>query len=390
MAITRVPMIDTEQAMSEDDLAAGRDYWSQIYERLSSDPMATLVDRERVIADLANGRHEKIVDAYGFPPEVTERLKRRYVADVTSAPVTSPGVDPHAEFILADLCKQIETACDKVPQLAARNVIRGIEPKLGVFASRMPVIMTNASIVTIGSQVFRLCSAVSKALARTVAVDPSGWDNLADMSLPRAKLRAHPDILGYWFQIIASFTMLGTSIFVPLRVPSPELAGLRGEILEAIEIFVIAHEYAHHICRHGRLQVASSESGKDDAARKDEFEADTLAIAIGQMVTGHKEHENILMLSGTGMVVMLHTLRMLDEAGCLLGTMASGLASRSSHPSAADRIDFVDRQAWLWPKLDPQFRHFRRAYGNMMETVWAEIRPAFENLARQGRSLGEK
>jgi hypothetical protein len=372
--------------MSQDDLAAARDYWGQIYERLSSDPMATLVERDRVIADLASGRHETIADAYGLSPEFTEHLKREYVAKVMTAPVTSPGVDPHAEYILADLCKRIEAACDKVPQLAARNVVSGVEPKLGVFASRMGVIMTNASIVTIGSQVFRFCNVVSKALAQTVAIDPPGCDNLADVSPTRAKLRARPDILGYWFQIIASFAMLGTSVLVPLRLPPLEQAVLRDEILEALEIFVIAHEYAHHFCKHGRLQEASSDSGKDDRARAEEFEADTLAIAIGQMVAGHKPRENFLMLSGVGMVVVLHTLRMLDEARWLLSMEANGLRSYDSHPTAADRIDFIDKQDWLWPKLDSEFRHFRSAYGNMMEMVWAEIRPAFEALGRRESS----
>jgi hypothetical protein len=371
--------------MSQDELEAARDYWAQIYDRLSCDPMATLVNRDRIIADLSDRRHEAIVDAYGFPPELTEYLKQRYLPDVMSAPVTSPGVDPHAELIFADLCKRVEAACKKVPQLPAHNVVSGIEPKLGVFASRMGVMMTNASIITVGSQVFRFCSVVSKAVAQTVAVDPSGWDNLSDVSPTRSKLRACPDILGYWFQIIASFTMLGTSVFAPFRVVRPEQAILRGEILEAMEIFMVAHEYAHHICKHGRLQSASSESGKDDASRREEFEADTLAIAIGQMVTGHT-HENVLMLSGVGMVVLLHTLRMLDEARRLLGRSAHGLALHSSHPSVADRIDFVDRQAWLWPELDAAFRHFRRAYGNVMEAVWAEIRPVFEEVARQGPS----
>jgi hypothetical protein len=316
-----------EKPMPQAELDAARDYWHQIYSRLSSNPMATLVDRDRLIAQLASGTHEMIADSYGFSSEITEQLKRQYVTDLTNAPVTSPGVDPHAESILASLCDRIKDACSKVPQLGPCDVVSGIEPRLGVFASRMGVMMTNASVVTIGSQVFRFCSTVSKALAQTVAVDPPGWDNLDDISQMRDKLRDRPKILSYWFQVIASFTLLGTSVLVPFRLSPTEQIGLRVEILDAMEIFLIAHEYAHHIFRHGRLQSASSESGKDDAARKEEFEADTLAIAIGQMVTGHKPHENVLMLSGVGMVVLLHTLRMLDEARILIGMTASNLAS---------------------------------------------------------------
>jgi len=366
----------------EEELEAARDYWRQIFERLSSDPMATLIERDQAIAALATGKHEAIIESYGLSEEQTAQLKQQYIQDVKSAPVTSPGVDPHAEFIFAGLCRRVETACEKLPGLGGRNVVTGIEPKLGVFASRMGVIMTDASIVTVGSQVFRFCNVVAKAVVQTVMVGPSGWDNLEDKSSVRTMLRARPDVLAYWFQVIASFAMLGTSIKVPLKIPPPTQAVLRGEILDALEIFVVAHEYAHHILKHGRLQSASSDSGKGDVAQREEFEADSIAIAIGQMVTGHKPHENVLMLSGVGMVVFLHTLQMLDEARRLLGLATGDMTSHGSHPSAADRLDFIDRQKWLWPDLESQFRHFRRAYGNMMEIVWEEIEPLFQEIGR--------
>jgi hypothetical protein len=375
--------------MSHEELEAARDYWAQIYERLSLDPMATLVKRDEAITQLAAGRHEAIADLYGFSPELTAKLKQQYVDDLKSAPVTSPGIDPHAEFIFANLCRRVEEACDKIEGLNARNVITGIEPRLGVFASRMGVILTNASIVTVGSQIFRFCNVVSKALAQTVLIDPQGWDNLDDTNALRKKVCVRSDVIAYWFQIIASFSMLGTSIFVPLKVPPPAQANLRSEILDALEIFAIAHEYAHHILKHGRLQSASSDTGKNDAARHEEFEADTLAIAISQLVTGNQLNENVLMLSGVGMVVFLHTLHMLDEARHLLGLRDGEVASHGSHPSAEDRLSYVDQQEWLWPHFDAQFRHFRRAYGNIMRIVWDELEPLFRQIGKNNPSLAK-
>jgi hypothetical protein len=366
-----------------EELEAARDYWRQIFERLSSDPNATLVERDLAIANASTRKLEDIIEAYGLPSEFSAQLKSRYVENLKSAPQTSPGVDPHAEWILDNLRKRIEAACDKVPSLGARSVVTGIEPTLGVFASRMGVIMTDTSVVTVGSQVFRFCNVVSKALVQTVMVDPLGWDNLDDTESMRMRLRARPDVLTYWFQVIASFSMLGTSVYVPFKIPPAPLLGLRMEILEALEVFAIAHEYAHHILKHGRLQAASPDSGKDGAAWEEEFEADTLAIAVSQMVTGHQPNENVLMVSGVGMVVFLNTLRMLDEARQLLGMTAGTVASHGSHPSPADRLNHVDRQEWLWPHFQAQFRHFRGAYGNMMRLVWEEIRPMFEEIGRR-------
>jgi hypothetical protein len=319
-----------------EELDAARDYWQQIFERLSADPMATLIERDRAIAELETNSHESILDAYGLPPEMVADAKEKYIEKVRNAPVTSPGVDPHVEAIFADLCRRVEDACKKVPALPARNVVRGIVPKLGVFASRMGVIMTDASIVTVGSQVFRFCNLVSKAVTRTMMVSPDGWDDIDDTSSMQKLVGARADVLSYWFQIVASFCIVGTSTSVPLWIPPPSQSHLRLEILESVEIFAVAHEYAHHILRHGRLQVASNDSGKDEAARQEEFEADSLAIAIGQLVTGHEPRENFLMLSGVGMVVLLHTLQMLDDARRILGLTPDGVAVAGTHPSAAD------------------------------------------------------
>jgi hypothetical protein len=100
----------------------------------------------------------------------------------------------------------------------------------------MGVILTDASIVTVGSQIFRFCNVVSKAVAQTVAIDPLAWDNLNDIDAVRNKVRARPDIIAYWFQAIASFSILGTSTLVPFKVPPPIQNPLRGEILDALEI----------------------------------------------------------------------------------------------------------------------------------------------------------
>jgi hypothetical protein len=176
--------------MSHEELEAARDYWSQIYQRLLSDPMATLIQREEAISQLRAGPHEAIAELYGFPAELTAELKPKYLDDLKSAPITSPGADPHAEFIFASLCRRVIAACNNVEGLNAQNVITGIEPRLGVFASRMGVLLKDASIATVGSQIFRFCNVVSKALAQTVAIDPLGWDNLEDLNAMRDKVHA--------------------------------------------------------------------------------------------------------------------------------------------------------------------------------------------------------
>lgn len=43
-----------------EELEAARDYWQQVFERLSADPMATLIERDLAIAALETNKHEAI------------------------------------------------------------------------------------------------------------------------------------------------------------------------------------------------------------------------------------------------------------------------------------------------------------------------------------------
>jgi hypothetical protein len=360
------------------ELDAAHDYWRQVFERLSADPASTLVERDHVLTMASGAKTDALLKAYGLGAGAAGRAKAAYLRELQRAPVTSPGVDPHAEAILDSLRQRIAEACSRFPFLGAHTVATGIEPKLGVMAARMGVMMTDASVVTVGSQVFRFCNVVSKAAAQTMMIDPAGWVRPGSVDAMRAVLRKQHQLLAYWFQIVMSFAVFGSSFLVPLRTSSAPASGLRGEILDALEIYAVAHEYAHHALKHGRLTSASTASGTDETARREEFEADTLAIAIGQLVTGNRPDENPLIVSGAGMVVFLRALEMLHRAEILLGRPKVG--ADGSHPPAADRLAHVDRQAWLWQSDEEALRGFRNAYGLMMELVWDEIAPVIEQL----------
>jgi hypothetical protein len=362
------------------ELEAARDYWSQVFERFSADSAATLVERDHVLRRASGPETDALLKAYGLGDEAAARAKAAYLEEISGAPITSPGIDPHAEAILESLRRRIVEACARFPILGADNVATGVEPKLGVTAARMGVMMTDASVVTVGSQVFRFCNVVGKAAAQTILIDPAGWERPDNGDAMRAALRKQPGLLVYWFQIVMSFAVYGAGLLVPLRTSSLSASGLRGQILDALEIYAVAHEYSHHTLKHGRLTTASPETGTDEAARREEFEADTLAIAIGQLITGNRPDENPLMVSGAGMVIFLRALEMVQRTETLLGRPSSGADGARSHPPAADRLAHIDRQEWLWQSHEEALRSFRNAYGLMMQLVWDELSAVIERL----------
>jgi hypothetical protein len=364
---------------AEDEIAAAKDYWGQLFERSARNPLATLVARDEIIEG-AEERAKVLLAARGVPPEQIDALAAQFAADLANAPVTSPGIDPHFESIFNGLCDRVEAAIAKVSKSGPVRVARGIEPQVGVFAARLGVMMTDASVITVGSQIFRFCNVVGKALTTTIMIDPGAWDTVDDRQALRALLRSRPDAVRYWVDILVSFSFTGSSVSVPFVTLPREWNALKDRMVDAVEIFVVAHEYSHHLMRHGRLLEASADSSADPRARGEEFEADSIAIMIGQMVTGHLPDENLLMISGAGMVVMLSALEMLARARRLLGLGMDGNA-RASHPSAADRFAIIDRQEHLWGNDAVALRAQRLAYVRMMDVIADEVLPIVEELA---------
>lgn len=364
---------------AEDEVAAAKDYWGQLFDRSARNPFATLVAREEVV-ERAEERAKVLLAARGVPPEQIDALAAQFAADLANAPITSPGVDPHFEGIFNGLCDRVEAAITKLSKSGPVRVARGIEPKVGVFAARLGVMMTDASVITVGSQIFRFCNVVGKALTSTIMIDPSAWDAVDDREALRALLRSRPDILRYWVDILVSFSFTGSSVSVPFVTLPKEWNALKDRMVDAVEIFVVSHEYSHHLMRHGRLLEASAGSGADPRGRGEEFEADSIAIMIGQLVTGHQPDENLLMIAGAGMVVMLSALEMLARARQIFGLEAKR-NGRDSHPSAVDRFAMVDRQEHLWGHDVVPLRAQRLAYVRMMSVIADEVLPIIEELA---------
>src|SRR6185312_8462062 len=109
------------------------------------------------------------------------------------------------------LCDDIEEAMDRLKIGSHAKVARGVEPRALATASKINVITTDESIVTVSAFLFRFCGLIARAFTRTLHLNPYIWEH-KDYSekTVHGYLRSSPDLFRYWHRIYMSFALTGT------------------------------------------------------------------------------------------------------------------------------------------------------------------------------------
>jgi hypothetical protein len=355
-----------------------RDLWAQVFARAAGSEFAALQDPNHdEAADEA--RISEGLRASGWSEDLIQLVIERHRQERAIAPVTSPGVNPFVETHLARLSNDVEFAMDYLKLDSHAKVARGVEPRAWVSASKINVIMTEQSIVTVNAFLFRFCGLVARAFIRTVRLDPYHWDgDRFDIADAQLVLRKNPEILRYWLQIYLSFAATGTHINVRYWPSTPDEVIPFEDVARAMEIFVVAHEYGHHHYQHGRAVDADPHT--------EEFEADRFALRISavlaeQRLTLPKRlaiSSNPYLESGAGAIIMLMALDTLRAVEQALGF--SDRWPSDTHPETSLRIRKFESVALLQPAEFARLKHFRTAAAHVMTLVRDVIVPAIPHM----------
>ncbi len=352
------------------DNAAAADLWSQMFERLAAHPWACVADPEYDEgADYTRFREGMV--AAGWSKTEIDAIDEQRRAWEGLAPVTSPGANRSVEAILAWLADDVEAAMDRLGLHSHAWIARGVEPRVTPLAAKTGVIMTDESIITVGSFLFRFCGLVARAFTRTLRLNPWLWEpDSYTQEAGIALLRLSPEVIGYWMKIYLSFATTGTNFGVPFRPSTKEEVMLMEQVARAMEIFAVAHEYGHHHLAHGRDVEADP--------HVQEFEADQFALRICDEVDRRPiVLENPYLVSGAGGVVLLMALETLRSVELVMGAPPP---RDKSHPPISDRIVRFDAVRLLKPAEFKRLRGFRLASARIMELVHNTILPTLATL----------
>ncbi len=358
------------EAKGQGNNTVARDLWEQMFGRLAAHPAAAVWNPSQDEAADRQRGHEAL-RAAGWSDELIAASDAASAARIAKAPVTSPGINPHVEAQYAVLADAVEAAMIRLGYDTQKQIARGVEPRVGPYAAKTNVIMTNESIVAVGAFLFRYCGLIARAFTRTLRLDPWLWESEHYRERLAQKLLGNdPDLLFYWMRIYTSFALSGTHVLVPYRPSTMEELMLMEQVARAMEIFAIAHEYGHHHLNHGRDVEADP--------RVEEFAADAFALRISDEVeTQPVILENPYLLSGAGALILLmslDTLRAVEDA------MGAKPVKMGTHPSVTERIDRFETIRLLFPSEHRRLKSFRTASRRVMRVVHDTIVPALASM----------
>lgn len=338
--------------------------WSQLFARMAKLDGATLVNSQHDEAEDETRLRQSLALAGWSETEIEERIRIHH-AQGNAAPMTSPGVNPHVEFILDVLCSDIEAAMNRLGMDTHSRLARGIEPRIGPVAGMTNIIMTDEGIITVGSFLFRFCGLVARAFTRTLHLDPDYWESMkySDKGA-RHLLESNAVLADYWLRIFVSFAVTGTQVLARFRPANRREVIHFEQVARAMEIFAIAHESGHHHLRHGRNPEVDP--------KLEEFEADRFALRIAYEVERKPRiFPNPYLSSGAGGTILLLALKLLREFE--EDVVFSSTSAQDTHPNIMARIDQFD--VWGTPTVDPReyaaLKGFRTASARIMIVVGA-------------------
>lgn len=297
-------------------------------------------------------------------------------------------VEDATKRVLETLASMIESACGSLGLELRGGVVTGMIQKSGFEASQRPVAFTEAGLVVVNEHFTAFCHVLTKALVRSLIVTDEGerlaMSTNADAMLQRVQADEH--LLAYWKAFFAFFVTLDTTLSRVEPMPH-ETRGVHVDLLLAIELFVLAHEYAHHIRAHGRVGEAGSHTTNQLDALN-EFEADGLAMLICRYLGAYSKPQNFLCVAGVGAVVVLSAMEGIYTGRSIVRDGKEERQLSESHPPLEYRLDFLSKMDNLvHPGNIEAVHHIFNTFRTFMRGLFELVKPELWRLREAGYTI---
>lgn len=308
-------------------------------------------------------------------------------ADAVMADVSTQGLspidEPYGHRIISGLAERVRRVCESGGIPVREGVVIGVSPTAGLHAYQREVMATDVSIIDFAMPFVIFCNQFSILLARTlphVRVD-GGSSVSCDPGAVAVALEADTGLFRDWGLFASSYAIDGWPMELERLPVDGERVGTRVQMLFAMELFAVAHEYGHHVLMHG----VTASSAIDADGLKMEYDADGFARMASMAIGTNEEPPNPFATSGAGSVLMLGALDIVRRTRHVLATGETEVPKRVTHPSLHERVGHVgsfDRFAPEGVRL--QFQAMRSDLLGVVDAIWTALEPMLLAMHHEG------
>ncbi len=337
------------------------------------------VDRIRILAEHTLGSNpESLTEYLEFYSSFEPRTKYE-------VPATKPIFEP--------ILEEVQKAASEIGIKLTRPVVLFSSTDISATPAARPT--STEHLLFAGPGTYAFCNYWGKSLtAVTMALAPSiGFKRIETQDDLDAAFRMDPRGLILAARLALHYAAFGTLIgFGEVQQPAIYTA-YRIQLVDAMETFAIAHEYAHFVAEENLVEF----SGALEPARNQALElfCDQLGIAIGRECGNATD--NYLKFAGIGALVSFRAIQLCESVRQFLFASIPELmkdkklgGSSGSHPSPEERIENI--KLYLYNHTAPDQRQeleqFVEEYDRILSRISAIVTMAVASVQAPGNSHG--
>lgn len=254
------------------------------------------------------------------------------------------GFQPNTKFDQPDIPLIYQPLLDRIHAAARKTkwaVTAPITIATSTDASPTPFARPNEAGHTlfIGIGTGKFCNCWAKAFTNlALAV----WKDDPDTNVPKIRqlvkpIQDNPQFVSFSFYLAYNYALIGNVANVEQEIPANQQeASLKAYLLDAMELFVVGHEYAHFVAE----ERCPEFKGILDPDRSMELEAfcDALGLFLAQAAA--TDPWNQIAFSGAGGLLFLRSLQLCEYARSLVQPPTPS----ASHPASLERVTAIVEQ----------------------------------------------
>jgi hypothetical protein len=291
---------------------------------------------------------------------------------------------PHGfQKLLEDYCDLIKQACTKLELPVRGGVAPGVVWHPGLVPAQQEFSDTGTSLIVIPESTLMLCYFISKLLVKAFSIRAEG-DRLAVSFNAKkivARLRSRAKLRNFAAGFFAYSATGNRRCLRPLSNAAGDQRPVGFQLLTAMELFVVAHEYSHHILEHGLQGCVSVDGPASELLKAQELQADWHAALITANIGA--ESRLSFAYDCTGAVAALVGTDLLRRARAVLATGREQPFTSDSHPPLEHRLLILEMLRYD-PRVADAVRSSQRNFHEIMESIWDLILPNIRDFHARG------